>query len=155
MSNYRHGMKGTKIYGIWCAMRARCENPNVSAFKDYGGRGIKVCDRWKRFENFYADMGERPPGKTLERTDNQLGYSPGNCVWADRSAQNRNRRDRKLIEVKGEAKTLAEWSEQTGLSVGTLWRRLSKGWTNEEAIKTPKITHRKGIRKGERLRDYA
>lgn len=91
-----HGMEGTKIYNIWKAMKKRCNNHNDPSYENYGGRGIQVCDRWlDSFENFYEDMGERPEGKSLERVDNNKGYSKENCVWEVRRKQNINQRIRK------------------------------------------------------------
>jgi len=91
-----HGAKPrsgpSKAYMSWVGMKARCFNPNNSRWKYYGGRGITVCDRWLSFENFLADMGERPKGLTLERLDNNAGYSPTNCVWASYFVQRHNRR---------------------------------------------------------------
>jgi hypothetical protein len=88
----KHGMHGTSIYVRWACMMDRCYRPNNAQWKDYGGRGITVDPRWHVFENFYADMGDPPDGLTLDRKDNDLGYSKSNCRWATRSEQNKNKR---------------------------------------------------------------
>lgn len=90
-----HGLSNTLIYSIWRAMIARCTNPNNNSYHDYGKRGIKVCDRWLDVRNFFADMGERPDDLTLERIDNNLGYSKENCCWASHTTQSRNQRVQK------------------------------------------------------------
>lgn len=150
-----HGMSKTKIYGIWSAMMSRCNNPNSGAYHNYGGRGIRVCERWHRFEDFYADMGERPQGKSLERINNDKGYSPENCIWAEREVQARNRRDTRYLTSDGVTKSVAEWSDETGISIGTICRRLQQGWSDHEAVSIPIITKRKGIPRGENVRNYA
>lgn len=92
--NRRHGMRRNRVYTTWVGMRQRCGNPNAHAYENYGGRGITVCERWRNFQNFYADMGERPPGLTLDRIDNDGNYEPGNCRWATRQVQSQNQRKR-------------------------------------------------------------
>lgn len=89
---FAHGMAGTRIYNIWADMVGRCTRPTHIRYADYGGRGITVCDRWRDFANFYADMDERPEGRSLDRIDNDLGYSPQNCRWATASEQASNKR---------------------------------------------------------------
>lgn len=89
---FRHGMADSPLYMSWADMVARCTRTTHPRYADYGGRGITVCERWRDFANFYADMGDRPPGLTLDRIDNDGNYEPGNCRWADLSTQMKNRR---------------------------------------------------------------
>lgn len=94
-----HGMAGTRIYHIWADMVARCSRPTHGRYTDFGGRGIKVCERWREFVNFYADMGDRPDGRSLDRINNDEGYSPDNCRWATFRQQRHNRRPQTPREV--------------------------------------------------------
>lgn len=93
---HRHGLAGTSTHNIWWQMIERCTNPNAQKYKWYGGRGVTVCERWMTFENFVADMGERPRGLTIDRIDYSKGYEPGNCRWTTWRVQRRNRADVKL-----------------------------------------------------------
>lgn len=129
-----HGMRHTTEYSIWASMLNRCRNPRVRCFERYGGRGIRVCDRWLRFENFFADMGFRPTGMTLERKDTNGDYEPSNCKWATLTEQNNNKRTNRRITIDGETLTLAQWCRITGLHHKLIGRRLDRGWTPKQAV---------------------
>ena len=138
---YKHGHAGTKsrTYLSWRAMTARCTNEKDPAYLRYGGRGIKVCDRWREFDNFLADMGERPEGKSLDRwPDNNGNYEPSNCRWATRQEQQYNRRDNVLVTIDGETKCLTEWCRKYGISTRAVLDRREKGWSIERSITAPK-----------------
>ena len=138
MASKSHGLSKTQIYGVWNAMKARCTNKNTIHYSEYGGRGITVCREWmESFEAFHADMGERPRGASIERLDNNKGYSPDNCVWATKKEQARNRRGRHYLTVGAETKTMAEWAEAQGIGIRTVWNRVKLGWTHEDAVMTP------------------
>lgn len=127
----------SRTYRTWKSMRSRCQDPGNHAFPHYGGRGIEVCERWRKFANFLADMGERPQGMSLERKDNDGNYEPANCKWATRSEQGRNKRSNHVLVVDGVARCLAEWAEITGITREAIYFRLRSGWTPERAISTP------------------
>jgi len=133
-----HGMTGTPEWKSWMAMRQRCHYPGSIGYKNYGERGIRVCDRWMNsFENFYADMGNRPAETSLERIDNDGDYAPENCCWAPHIEQGSNRRNNRILEHKGEKLTVMQWSRRTGLSKHTICGRLKKGWSIEKTLETP------------------
>ena len=121
-----HGMSRTPTHESWRSMKQRCNNPRSTAYRNYGGRGITVCERWNSFENFLADMGEQPDGMQIERIHNDLGYAPGNCRWATRKEQHRNKRSNRMITFKSETLPLAAWAERLNIRRDTLSRRLKK-----------------------------
>lgn len=132
--------KHTAEYSAWSSLKNRCDSPDCPQYASYGGRGIRVCDRWSnRFEDFLTDMGPRPsPNHSIDRyPDNDGNYEPGNCRWATRKEQNRNRRSSLFLAAFGQALTLAEWSEKTGIDRQTIRQRLKHGWTAEKALGTP------------------
>ncbi len=115
-------------------MRATCNNPRHTDFKDYGGRGVSVCPEWGSFSRFFADMGQRPEGKTLDRIDVNGHYSPSNCRWADAKTQANNKRTNRLIEHKGEVKTLSLWCSTYGVEPSKVRYRLKQGWDTAKAF---------------------
>ena len=129
-----HGMSKTKIHRIWCGMHERCSNPNHVFYGRYGGRGIYVCDEWRKFENFYKDMGEKPPGMSLDRIDNDGPYAPWNCRWATTKEQIRNSTLVTLLTWKGKTQSIVEWSEELGINKETVSTRLGRGWSVERAL---------------------
>jgi hypothetical protein len=130
----KHGMWKTREYKVWSSMKERCQRANHKAYNHYGGRGITVCERWQTFENFYADMGPRPDGMTLERINNDKGYSPENCKWATWIEQRGNTRSTNFIEHNGETKTARQWCAGSQVAPKVFVRRLSQGWTFDEAL---------------------
>jgi hypothetical protein len=130
-------------YRCWSAIRRRCGYKKGEHYARYGGRGIRVCERWMKFENFFADMGEPPPGMTIERKNNDGPYSKGNCRWATAKEQARNRSNNRMVTFRGVAKCLSEWAAEMGLRVDTVWGRLARGWSVEKALTTPARKMRK------------
>lgn len=132
------GRTNTPEWKVWHSMLQRCGQPSAQAYERYGARGITVCKRWRKFENFIADMGPRPEGMTLERTNNNKGYSPTNCVWATPTQQNRNTRTNHWLTVKGERMLLIDWARRLGTAPTTIWLRIERyGWSVEDACTTP------------------
>lgn len=128
--------KQTEAWKCWIGMIARCTYKSRPDYKYYGGRGITICKRWKdSFLNFLADMGERPAGLTLDRIDNNKGYSPKNCRWASRKEQRINQEKRThMIEFNGDILSLKDWGRRIGVSQGGMMRRFTSGWTTERMV---------------------
>lgn len=138
----RHGYakKGlTQEYLAWQSMKTRCNNKKSTAYKDYGGRGITVCERWMLFDNFIADMGKKPdPSLTLDRKENSGNYEPGNCKWATRSEQAYNRRGvRHRFMIEGKEMTLDEVAVRLGVKRKAVEHRINRGWTVERILSQP------------------
>lgn len=123
----RHGMTDSPTWSSWKGLFERCNNPKSPGYKNYGGRGVSICDRWQVFENFYEDMGDRPEGATLDRIDVNGNYEPGNCRWATMKQQQRNRRNNKKEFFRGELRTISEIAEMTGWNWSTIARRAKRG----------------------------
>lgn len=132
---HRHRGKRTPEYIAWDHMMQRCYNPNAANYKDYGGRGIRVCLRWHRFENFLADMGLRPDkGYSLDKVKNNKDYELENCRWATKEVQQNNRRDNVFLTFENETRTLTQWSVWLGIPRSTIYGRRNKGMTTEQIL---------------------
>lgn len=136
--NYKHGLRHHRLYGIWAGMKNRCYNINDPHYERWGKREITVCDEWKDdFLAFYhwAIANGYSDDLTIDRIDNDLGYSPNNCKWSTISEQNRNKRNVKFIEYKGQSKLLSEWANEYKIKPKTLWMRLYYyDWPIEKAL---------------------
>lgn len=131
-------MKNSPEYTAWVNMRGRCLNPNNAGYKNYGGRGIMVCTRWKAFTAFYADMGPRLlPSLTIDRINNDGDYEPGNCRWATQKQQRRNARSNHHLTFHGETMCMSEWEERLGMNPSVLSSRIRRGWNVERALTEP------------------
>ena len=138
-ANTSHGLRQHSTYRAWRAMLTRCTNPNHESYLNYGGRGITVCDRWKKFENFYADMQPTyEEGLTLDRKDSSQGYNPENCKWATWTEQARNRRSNINVTFSGKTQCLADWCKELNLNYKTIQTRISRGKTPEQALQFQK-----------------
>ena len=133
----------TTTFRAWSEMLKRCTNTSCKAWNNYGGRGITVCEQWRTFDAFFANMGEKPPGLELDRIDNNGNYEPSNCRWATRKEQARNKRTNRIIEYEGRAQCLAAWADEFNLSYSLLYGRLSRGWSIKRAITMPKRNGKK------------
>jgi hypothetical protein len=135
----KHGASRSALYDLWCAMIQRCEREEHQHYHRYGGRGIKVCERWRHdFDAFRSDMGERPSrAYSIDRIDNDGDYEPGNCRWATRKEQGTNRSATRHLTHQGRTGTIDEWAERSGVSRTAIHCRLQRGWTVEEALTRP------------------
>ena len=120
-------MTRTRTYNIWCGFVKRCENAKEPAYAEYGGRGIKVCARWRKFENFLADMGPAPAGRSLDRIDNDGDYAPGNCRWATRAQQARNTSRTIFVTVAGERLCVKDWADRLRMKASTIYAAKARG----------------------------
>jgi len=131
----------SRLYEIWCSMRSRCHNENKKNYKNYGGRGIKICETWeKSFEKFrsWANNNGYSDNLEIDRIDNLKGYYPENCRWVVRGKQMNNKRNNVHLRFNGKTKTIAEWAKETGISYNTLYARINKlNWSVEKALTTP------------------
>lgn len=135
-----HSGRKTRLYSIWDNMKSRCNNPNKDSYRNYGGRGIKVCPEWLHDFSAFRDWALSngyDDDLTLDRIDNDKGYTPENCRWETRSNQNRNQRKNYMITYNGATKTLEEWASIYEIASGTLYSRIQRGWNIEKALNTP------------------
>ena len=140
-SHIKHGHskngKVSKTYASWTHMIQRCIDSNYTNYHNYGGRGIKVCKRWREFKNFLEDMGEAPEGHQIDRTNNDGNYCKSNCRWVTSKINNRNKRNNHMITYGGKTQCLTDWAEEFDINYYALWSRLSRGWSTEKALTTP------------------
>lgn len=131
----------TPEYRAWAGMKGRCHNPKSKQWHRYGGRGIKVCDKWREsFKDFLADVGPRPSRfHSMDRIDNDGDYEPGNCRWATNKEQSINRSSSRFLTFQGTTLTVTEWANRLGMKQPTLSRRIIHGWSTERALTTPEI----------------
>lgn len=145
MGKIIHGKRNTRLYRIWLQMKNRCYNIKTQRYKDYGARGITVCDEWKHnFQAFYnwSISHGYADNLTIDRKDNNAGYSPDNCRWATVTEQNRNSRSCNFITYKGQTHILKEWCEILNLPYGTILSRKRYGWSVENMFETPIKKHK-------------
>lgn len=129
---HKHQRCGTQVYRCWINMRVRCVNLNHKQYKDYGGRGISVCEEWLDFETFYRDMGDMPQGMSIDRIDNNKGYCKENCKWSTRQEQCENRRTNLSVSYKGQTITFKELLEQINIDRDALYHRIFRyNWPEE------------------------
>lgn len=143
-----HGKRNHPLYSVWRSMRKRCENPKDIGYRLYGGRGIRVCDEWNDFQNFFTWAIENgyKSGLTLDRIDVNSNYMPSNCRWASMKVQNNNKRNTIYISAYGQVHTIAEWEEITGINHETIYRRIKRRGCKDESVLLPVGKYRKAVR---------
>ena len=138
ISSTTHGMHKAAEYRVWDAMIQRCTNPNNKKFENYGGRGITICKKWLKFDNFISDMGKRPSNKhTIDRINNDGCYAPDNCHWITQAEQMRNTRRNHVVTFVGKTQCLTDWAIELGMNPQTLFTRVRRGWSIERAFTEP------------------
>lgn len=136
--NTTHNAYHTRARVAYSSMMTRCYNPRTRSYKNYGGRGVRVCDRWKSAAaNFIADMGQPPPGCSLDRIDTNGDYCPENCRWATVVEQANNKRSNTRLTYNGKTQSIADWSRETGITLTSIRKRIKRGWPAEEILTTP------------------
>jgi len=138
----KHGMSNSLTYKVWSGILSRCNTPSASGYENYGARGIGVCERWLKFENFLSDMGEKPSEMSIDRIDTNGNYEPGNCRWSSRKEQNRNKRGLRYLTYNARTQCLSAWAEEVGVNVSSLLNRIKAGWTVSKALETPIRPHK-------------
>ena len=132
----KHGQSHSALFRRWMGMRNRCQNPNGSEYHNYGGRGIRICERWQNFSNFDTDMGQTfREDLEIERKDNDGNYEPANCIWISHRDQQRNKRTNHLVCIGGVSKTMVEWGEETGIKPNTILTRIRRGWDESRLLR--------------------
>lgn len=132
-----HGMTNSRAFSTWSGMRTRCLNKNSDSYSKYGARGIKIDKAWNTFIGFYKDMGDPPDGMSLDRIDNDKGYSKENCRWATPYTQAVNRKSTRFITYNKITKSISDWARATGIRIDTLHYRFASGWSIQKALTTP------------------
>jgi hypothetical protein len=135
-----HGKCGTPTYRSWQSMLTRCTNPAAEKYPLYGGRGISVCERWRKFENFLKDMGEKPRGLSIGRINNDGDYEPGNCRWETNAQQSRNKSTTLMVAIEGITRSLKDWCDARGADYNTVYMRIYRfGWEPLRALTEPNL----------------
>ena len=139
-----HGQRHSRLYTIWRTMKLRCSNPKTNGYKDYGGKGVTVCEEWQDFDAFFdwAMQNGYSDSLTIDRKDRNGNYEPSNCKWATQKEQQNNKSTNHLLTYNGETKTMTQWADEYRMNFHTLKERIKRGWTVEKALTTPVKKHK-------------